>query len=592
MLNYVSSRKLHITLFTLVILLLFVVLKFISFESKMLLGSRSSNKLSMETTTHVSEEPLMTYSFYNVDNNVYPWYEGISGDVITPYIEKKFNIKVGKVIYNQGMSFQERFHQLLAANDLPDVIACQGQDAVSAAMSKRYAELGDLIKVNMPNLLKWCPEEQWTDALINGKMYALPRPWINTADKKYEDDIYALPPVNWGIITREDILKKLGYEFTPLVDIEKAVITNERKPTLEELAIKPAIETPEDFYEFLKRVKELGLKAEGEEVIPFSIPYWLQLHFLYMFGVTNAWNYDRDTGLVSGYLGCPYAKEGYKYLNKLYLEGLIDKDFLTDKGQHLQDKWESGVVASGMWMQNYFSVYEKLLSKNKEAMLRPINMPRKKDLKPTGIDHYSPVTFQLLIREGFEDIPRLLRYFDWFLSDEGLDLCVWGPEDTGFWKWDGGKKVFTLPNIDKDGVVRQGEPQDFGLGMTLIDGGYPCRALAAGLMLMGYHPYSVGRSKPYTVDNIFSLANTITTSFNVDYIGLNLLGVDDVSNAAGTYCWDKFINNKCALLIAAADDQEFEKYWNDIYEEFLQDSNYEAGRRIMEEQFRRRGWGN
>ena len=174
----------------------------------------------------------------------------------------------------------------------------------------------------------------------------------------------------------------------------------------------------------------------------------------------------------------------------------------------------------------------------------------------------------------------MLKYFDWFFSDEAQDLNVWGPESTGVWEMKDGKKVFkddtvllSLKKGEKDkGTVAYEKYIKYGMGMNKA---ISCAPSASPNM----HDYQ--RSYPYTVTNIYSLAWNTMTQEGLDVKGLIKPGFDDVTNAPSNYWWTTFSSNKSAKLLTAKDDAEFEKNWNEIYNDFSTSSKYEEARKAF-----------
>lgn len=558
-------------------------------------GQASGSPQSSQTGDTAVEQPkeLLEYSFYSATDAPQSYF-GNPSDVITPYVEQKFNIKVKEVMNNQGQSFKQRFNLFIAADNLPDVISANQTDAVTVASSGRYAEVGELIKEHMPNLLKYLPEEDWKDALYQGRMYSVPSPFINVGEEQYKDDLYSVPMQNWSWVTRESILKQLGYTFKPLSQIKQEINDTGKKPTAEDFRIEPEIKTPEDFYNFLLKVKELGLKSGERDVIPLTIPHALQIHLGAMFGVTNAWQFKESNGDVTGWLGSDNAKEYYRFLNKLYKDGLLDKDFSIQKPEQLQEKIASGRAAAFMWIPDLNAARTSLKALDPQDELRPMFMPLKEGVEYAGIDHMSPTSFQLFVNKDFKDIPRLLEYFDWFLSDEALELSVWGPEELGLWEMKDGVKVFKDPALYESlskGESEKGTPafDDYtnkGLGNNST-------AFRTALTLNGYSPADWRRSYPFEINDewIYIYANAFATNPNIDFKGLLSQGVDEMTNKVGTWWFGEFSESKSPKLFMARSDEEFNKNWDSLYEEFLQKTGYEEARNEMKNVFAIRGLG-
>ncbi|MFC5405169.1 hypothetical protein [Cohnella soli] len=547
-----------------------------------------------ESAQPSGEDPKETleYSFYQ-ENDSPPTFADNPNDVLTPIVESKFNVKVSKVLYNQGSTFKERFNMLLATNDLPDVIYAQS-NAPIVASSGQYAELGDLIKQYMPNLQKYGSMDTWRDSYFNGKLYSIPALWVDTSLQKF-NDIYSLPASNWGLVIREDILDKLGYKYTPLKEIEKKVNETQQKPTYDDFKIEPAIATPDDLYEFLKKVKALNLKVGNKDVIPLSIPWWAQHHLANMFGVSSAWQYHEDDNTVSGTpFGDKYGKEYFQFLNKLYSEKLLDPDFAIQKDQQLAEKEASGQVAVALVLMGDLNAIHTGIDKIAPGkMFHHIPMPGKEGIARNGIDAFNPAAFQFFIKKDFKDIPRLLQYFDWFFSDEALDLKIWGPESLGLWEMKDGKKVFKDEALHQalienaEGGIADDQYYKKGLGRYGLPKQYS-KAFSAAPGLVGYNPFDWERSYPYKVSDIFAMSSAYVTTGALERGGKLLAGVDDLTNGPGNWLWSDFYNNKSSKLYAVKPGN-FDKNWEELKTEFMKKTKYDEARTEMENVFKERG---
>lgn len=552
---------------------------------------KPSGEVVQANSTPVPALEPLEYSFYQ-EGDAPPKYADNPLDVLTPVVEAKFNIKVNKVLYNQGSSFKERFNMLLATNDLPDVIFAQSNAAIVAS-SGQYAELGPLIEANMPNLMKYAPKETWRDALFNGKMYSVPSVWVDTSQAQYKDDLYSLPNANWGLLIREDILDQLGYTYTPLKELEKKINDSQAKPTKDDFKIKPEIKTPEDLYQFLTKVKALNLKVGNKNVIPLSIPWWAQHHLANMFGAASSWQYHAEDNSVTGALfGDKHSKEYYQYLNKLYNENLLDQEFSIQKDEQLKEKQASGQVAVSMVLMDPAGANTGIQTIAPGKMFHPIPMPTLEGVQKNGIDAFNPVTFQYFVKKDFKDIPRLLKYFDWFYSKESLDLKIWGPESLGLWEMKDGKKVFKdeklhqalLENVD--GSIADEQYYKKGLGRN--DSKQYSKAYNAAPVPLAYNPSDWQRSYPFKVQDMFSFAQAYVTTSALERDGKLIGGVDEATNAPSNWLWSDFYNKKAATLYAVK-PAAFDKNWDALNTEFMSKTKYDGAKTAMEKVFKDRG---
>lgn len=554
----------------------------------------SSKDTSYSQSESETELPYLEYSIYKAIENG-PTFADEKDDIMIPIIKEKFNIGVSATYYNQGMSMRERINLFIAANDLPDVIHTINEN-VTVPATGRYAELGELIKENCPNLMRWYPEEEWKDTLYNGRMYVFPALFMDGSHPEFKDDLFVEPFSNWaGIWTKESILTKLGYEFTPIDEIRKKINETQQKPTAEDFAISPAIETPDDFYNFLKRVKEEIPAVDGREIIPFTMPIWLIPHFGATFGLTGNWKFNPDSGKVSQHLGDPNARAYWEFMNKLYNDGLLDKDFAIQQMEQIQEKAIQGRLAASMWFPDGDAVQAAIREIDPNDSLRQIPLPVAPETTFVGIDGVSKATFKFFINKDFEDIPRLLRYFDWFLTEEAQFLRTWGPEDLGLWEMKDGVRVWKDEDLENalrnnDAEYLRANYYSKGLGSGLGEwGGSSIIFGAAPLMTVDFGDWR--RSYPYEISesNHFFQAGYISGK-GIQWDGLISSPIDDITQKAVDFTYGEFQAQHSAKLFAAKTQAEFDSNWKEVYEYFMDRMNYEEAKEIMEMHFKAQGF--
>lgn len=528
-------------------------------------------------------EPL-EYSFVFYDDEASKWANN-PNDVVTPYLEEKFNIKVKEVIVVKSEDFTQRLNQWIAADAVPDVI-CAGDTAVNYAISTgQFQELDEQID-KMVNYNKYFDQKYWPRFMNDGKRYQIPNVTLNLNAPEYQDDPYNSGDTAWCLWAREDILAQCGYTFTPIDEIAAETVDQGIKPTADNFKIEPAIDTPEKFYELLKKIKDLNLQVEGQDVIPLSITSWQQFHIGSMFDFGH-WSID-DSGEVDGYLGAPGAKDYYKFLNKLYNEGLIDKDFVIQKDEQLQEKVASGRVAVGMAVPDLAAAQETMKTLVPDAKLRYIEWPKQEQGKGC-YDIYQGGGWRYIISNKVKDVDRLTQYFDWFYSDEGMDLITWGPESAGLWEVKDGKKVFVDPEVEQ--ACLNGETGKRGADYYGLYDPFATRspfwskaAMATPVMTHG-NPFSYVRSYPAKL-NIFEVANSVLGSSGIDYDGKASAGDGgDNTNAASGFFWNQFSTLEIAKVLNAKTDDEFDAAWKEVYDKFVKEGNYEAAKQDMTKWF-------
>lgn len=535
--------------------------------------------------------PLLEFTIFWQQDNALTW-NNAETDVIAKEIEKKFKLKVKEVITNQGMSYKEKLNLLLASNQIPDV-AFTINDNATIPETGEYAELGDLIKQNCPNLMKLYPESEWGDALYKGKMYVFPKLYVDGTSDEFKDDLYITPSGNWdAIYTKESILKKLGYKFTPYADIVKKINETQTKPTADDFKIEPEIKTPDDLYNFFKKIKETMPKVNGKDIIPFTMPVWLEPHFGAMFGLTGQWKYNTDTKKVSQFLGDEQAKPYWQYMNKLYKEGLLDKDFAIQKNEQIQEKCLQGRVAVTMWPPNSHEWSEAVKKADPNDSVRAIPLPRQPGTNYAGIDGVSKATFKYYISKKFPDIPRLLKLFDWSLTKEASEFKFWGPESLGLWEVKDGKRVWKDEALHKALVAEDQKVLDekyykYGLGDNR---GNP----SSISMMIPFMTINLGdwkRSYPLTIDPLdVGYGSQFVSYKGISWNGVIASGVDETSALAPAFTYGEFEQQFSAKLFAAGNDEEFNKNFDEVLKYYKEKMKYDEAKAKMEEEFKGRGF--
>lgn len=554
--------------------------------------SNVSESEKNEEKTQEEQLPLLEYTCFlgttspikTVDNN---------NDVVTPYIEKKFNIKVKEVIQPQSSVLpKEKLNMMIAANDVPDVMVSDGEFASYAVSTGKFLDdLEPYIK-KMSNYNKYFDENLWGNFKVNGKIAGIPyMSATQKTDEMFKDDPFYSSFTGWTFWVREDLLAKAGYSFTPMSELKKNITDQGKKLTLEDIKIEPAIDTPEQWVDMLKKFKALNIKVGDKPLIPLSTTPWSQWHIGNMAGLSQ-WKID-DDGKVSGYLGNPEAKEWYKLLWELYREGILDKDFIIHKDDVLQEKVASGRVASGMVIPNRVAAVESLQKVNPDADIRYIPWPKKEKDKGC-FDIMMGGNWRITINKDFKEVERLTQYFDWFCSDEGLDILTWGPEEAGLWEMKDGKKVFKdqeLADALVNGGAKEGTkgPEYYGLytPYSVAGGfmGFSSKAATCAPVFMGINPFDSRKSYPVKFD-IYNSMQTICSNNGINKDGTASYGDGgENTSAVATYYWGKFTNDRCGKLFSSKTEADFEKAWEEQYKLFVKETNYDEAVKDMEKFF-------
>lgn len=197
------------------------------------------------TTDEVEKkEPLVEYSvYYGPTGQLPPWIDN-PDDVVTPYVEEKFNLKIKEVIWNAGMP--NRLNALIASDSVPEVIIVDPNMLMDVIDKGIVKDLTDLIPKYMPTYWnEYLLENDKPFCEVDGRIY-----WVYKLDAGHEkspEENLVDPYFAGGghaPFVREDILAQCGYKFKPIKDIEEDCLAEGRVPTEDEMKIDPPIATP------------------------------------------------------------------------------------------------------------------------------------------------------------------------------------------------------------------------------------------------------------------------------------------------------------------------------------------------------------
>ena len=292
-----------------------------------------------------SKPTLKTLSSWMKDDyNTYP---------VSTMLEARTGYKVQYDMLPQE-NVQEKLNLLIASAEPYDVITIPGTSNYKALYSdyaKRGAlvDLGPLIDKYGPNIKASISEETLEAAKVNGKLYAIPVKTLNN--------------VASSLMIRQDWLDKLGMKM----------------PT-----------TTDELVAVLKAFKEKD--PGGAQNIPLSISGTaaIEVNLAGAFGLANSWN-EVDGKLLPRALD-PGYKDYLAFMNSLFKQGLLDKEFAINQAATVNEKFTSGRV--GVIAVNWASVptLADALAKN-HPNAKMVYMPTLKGPKgkfglsePTGFD--------------------------------------------------------------------------------------------------------------------------------------------------------------------------------------------------------------
>ena len=369
----------------------------------------SSTSSSDTTSSSGSVYPLKTATklkyWMNVNSNWSGYAQNYGDTEIAKELTKRTGVQIEYVHAPQGQE-KDVFNIMVASGDLPDMIAYKWTDfpgGPSAAINNSVIiKLNDAINKWSPNLKSYLEKD---------------RPQFNKEAKMDDGSYYFYPLLRDG--------KELLFTSGPII----------RKDWLDDLGLAVP-ETTDDWYTMLKAFKEKkGATAPLSTVGDKNAIQAVQM-LLGTFNTYTGFFIDKNGKMVNGY-STPEYKNMLTFLNKLYSEGLLDKNFnSTDKkaqdSNMLNGKsgatYGAGGSNIGVWLPT-------AQAKDPKYDLVAAKFPvEKKGDKPNFTNYTSGIdrNTQVAITTKCKDVEAAARFLDYGFSKEGHALMNFGIEGTSY----------------------------------------------------------------------------------------------------------------------------------------------------------------
>lgn len=299
--------------------------------------------------------------------------------------------------------------QLIFASgvNVPDVFRplTTGIDATLVEQGAALA-LDDLLPEYAPLMWEQIPDDVW--ALVradnkDGKIYYIPQVYIDYAER--------------GWIIRQDWLDNLELEIPTTKDELVAVLRAFRDGDPNQNGITDEIPACGSY------------STQG----PFGLNGFFAMYGIPTFQEAPLW--DLYEGRLTYYGVTPNMRDALIFLSELYAEGLIDPEFFLNTGNDFGAKMSDDRVGMTYHVlhQSELAFFANLYQKNPNARLT--------SMAPPKVEGYDGFMTRLQIANRDWCIPlaneknaaNVLKYFDWWQSEEGLNFVAYGiPGET----WD------------------------------------------------------------------------------------------------------------------------------------------------------------
>lgn len=396
-----------------------VLLLVFSLNAGLLGGCGGGGAQSDGVDGEIGEDGVIELTFYNADGEEDPW-----TDPVAQALTEKTGVKL-KTEYPVS-SDDQKVALMIAEQNYPDLIYAKG-DAGSLIDAGALIDMTDLIEEYGPNIKKMYGEE--FDKL------------------KYSSDdpsIYQLSSYAMG---------GTYYKNSGTAQIQWAVLKeNDYK-------------VPESMEEFEKMLKDYiaahPTTADGMETIGITLS-------------TSDWHWMITMGNPAGYIaeGAPdngqwlvdenynaifkfrseKVREYFKWLNKMYNEGVLDHEFATQTHEDYIAKIATGRVLSLFDTDWDYGDGEKILKADGKMDQTYCGIPLTMDAgtKAPSLMYQGLTTGQGIgITTACKDPVAAIKYLDFICSDEGQVLVNWGIEGVNYFLDDDGHRYRTQEEIDE-----------------------------------------------------------------------------------------------------------------------------------------------
>ena len=404
-------------------------------------------------------------------------------DVVTDEIFRVTGVKYSSNSFdNNGELIDTHIAKMMASNDWPDIVDSPEKSTLEKMIEADLVyDLTDLIPKYCPNITamanKYGDKYNYLKSVRpDGKIYELPV-GVNLDRAEKDLPIELLTRVKAPaesrplIYVRDDILKEIYPEAKTQDEIEALFVQN-GKFTEEEVFDVP-MNSKEEFFDFLRKIKAMGRKEGNFDVYPTYVAdgydNWSLLSCfcgpLYGYGSgggsmgANYFSYwDNNDKKVKYFFDEPQFKEVMKDWTKLVQEDIVSPESLIDDRAAFEQKVNNGAYAVlyGSPLPEQNTLNKALEGNGKNFKYRKVYLDIAPDSENYTFGNASYGTNGVAILKSGnikpEDLPQVLRYFDFALSQAGQKLAYWGPRSAGLWKEEDGKRVFVDKELEEEMV--------------------------------------------------------------------------------------------------------------------------------------------
>ena len=367
----------------------------------------------------VSEDGVVELTFYNADGQDDPWTDPVA-EVLTEKTGVRLKTEYPVAADDQTVAL------MIAAQDYPDMIYAKG-DANSLIDAGALIDMTDLIKEYGLNIKKMYGDEfeklrysEEDPSIYQLSSYAVGGTFLENS---------GTAQIQWAV------LKENNYEIPDTLEkFEKMIkdymaahpTTEEGMPTIG-LSLSAA-----DWHWMITLGNPSGYIAEGAPD-------------------NGQWLIDEDYNAMYKFRS-DKVREYYRWLNRMYHEGVLDPEFATQTYEDYIAKIASGRVVALTDTDWDYSDGEKILIADGKLDKTYAGLPLAMDENtkaPSLMYQGLPTGQGVGITTSCKDPVAAIKFLDYLCSDEGQVLVNWGIEGVNYFIDEEGHRYRTQEEIDE-----------------------------------------------------------------------------------------------------------------------------------------------
>ncbi|GBF72553.1 putative ABC transporter substrate-binding protein [Paenibacillus sp. 598K] len=302
-------------------------------------------------------------------------------------IDLRFSLANGEV--------SDQMNMLLAGGELPDVVRYVTNE-LSNSIANKWADAGlsirtDELLAKYPNLLKYSDSDYNAAVFANkkdGSMNVIPSNPASHPDVAQKI---------LGFFVKEDWLKQVGME---------------------------APKTTDELFEVLMAFKEQIANVDGKPIIPMSLDHMGRQNFMYTW-TKNWYDLSEDHKTLYWWFNHPNIEEYMVFMNKLYVNGLLDREFLTQQPDQYQAKLSSGRVGITFQTHVPMDTANGVLKASDPNSRYVPNPPIRQEGLPlpiyasTSYGMFEGIVISKKFAANERNLERFMEFLDWNATNEG-----------------------------------------------------------------------------------------------------------------------------------------------------------------------------